>query len=132
MLNRPLPVERLDITGGSDSDGDLHSELGSPVDGNFRDGSPDRDFTRDESTDQELSEEASYRESEAFGHLWAGIRFLNLTVFHLQMTTLLPVPEFSQPGKSVKLLVDDWLCRKMEKLNLTIAGGYPSRNAETA
>ena len=33
---------------------------------------------------------------------------------------------------SVKLLVDDWLCRKMEKLNLTITEGYPSRNAETA
>ena len=32
---------------------------------------------------------------------------------------------------SVKLPVD-WLCRKMEKLNLTITEGYPSRNAETA
>ena len=32
---------------------------------------------------------------------------------------------------SVKLPVDDWLCRKM-KLNLTIAEGYPSRNTETA
>ena len=50
------------------------------------------------------------------------------------MTTLLPVPEFNQPGKSssVKLPVDDWLCRKMEKLNLTVAEGYPSRNTETA
>ena len=33
---------------------------------------------------------------------------------------------------SVKLPVDDWLCRKMEKLNLTVAKGYPSRNTETA
>ena len=33
---------------------------------------------------------------------------------------------------SVKLLVDNWLCRKMEKLNLTVAEGYPSRNTETA
>ena len=33
---------------------------------------------------------------------------------------------------SVKLPVDDWLCRKMEKLNLAITEGYPSRNAETA
>ena len=32
---------------------------------------------------------------------------------------------------SVKLPVDDWLCRKMEKLNLTVAEGYPSRNTET-
>ena len=33
---------------------------------------------------------------------------------------------------SVNLPVDDWLCRKMEKLNLTITEGYPSRNTETA
>ena len=33
---------------------------------------------------------------------------------------------------SVKLPVDEWLCRKMEKLNLTITQGYPSRNAETS
>ena len=33
---------------------------------------------------------------------------------------------------SVKLPVDDWLCRKMEKLNLTVTEGYPSRNTETA
>ena len=32
----------------ADSDGDLHSEPGSPVNDNFRDGSPDRDFTRDD------------------------------------------------------------------------------------
>ena len=46
------------------------------------------------------------------------------------MTTLLPV----QPtGKvSVKLPVDDWLCRKMGKLNLTIIEGYPARNTDTA
>ena len=47
----------------SDSDGDLHSEPGSAVDDNFRDSSPDRDFTRNEAADQELSEEASYRET---------------------------------------------------------------------
>ena len=40
----------------------------------------------------------------------------------------------TQPtGKvSIQLQADDWLCRKLEKLNLTIAEGYPSRNAETA
>ena len=47
----------------------LHAELigsdsggpGSPVDGNIRDGSPD--LIRDESADQELSEESTYRET---------------------------------------------------------------------
>ena len=33
---------------------------------------------------------------------------------------------------SVKLPVYDWLCKKMEKLNLTITEGYPARNSETA
>ena len=42
----------MDVTGGSDSDGDLQSEPGSPIDDNCWDGSPDRDFTRDESADQ--------------------------------------------------------------------------------
>ena len=33
---------------------------------------------------------------------------------------------------SLKLPMDDWLCRKMEKLNLTLAEGYPSKNTQTA
>ena len=33
---------------------------------------------------------------------------------------------------SVKLPLDDWLCRKMGKLNLTITEGYPARNTDTA
>ena len=33
---------------------------------------------------------------------------------------------------SVKLPVDEWLCWKMEKLNLTITEGYPSKNAEAS
>ena len=31
---------------------------------------------------------------------------------------------------SVKLPVDDWLCRKMSSLNLTIREGYPTRNTD--
>ena len=40
----------------------------------------------------------------------------------------------TQPtGKvSVKLPVDDWLCKKMDKQNLTITEGYPARNTDTA
>ena len=38
-----------------------------------------------------------------------------------------------QPGKvSVNVPVDDWLCRKFEKLNITVQEGYPSRASETA
>ena len=31
---------------------------------------------------------------------------------------------------SVKLPVDEWLCRKMSNLNLTITEGYPTRNTD--
>ena len=33
---------------------------------------------------------------------------------------------------SAKLLVDDWLYKKMDKINLTITEGYPARNTDTA
>ena len=89
---------------------------------------------KDVSGNQELSEEASYRETIR------GVR--SFMGWH-------KIPEFNsvsfsddnpfagsrvQPtGKvSVKLPVDDWLCQNMEKLNLTITEGYPSRNTEIA
>ena len=38
-----------------------------------------------------------------------------------------------QTGKvSVKVPVDDWLCRKFEKLNVTVQEGYTSHASETA
>ena len=46
---------------GSDSEEELQSEPGYPVDGNIRDSSPD--LTRDESADQEVSEGSPYRET---------------------------------------------------------------------
>ena len=114
----------------SDREEDLQSQPGSPVGDNFRYGSPDKE----DSSDQELSEEASYRETIR------GVR--SFMGWH-------KIPEFDsvsssddnpfassrvQPtGKvSMKVPVDNWLCRKMEKLNLTITEGYPSRNTETA
>ena len=50
-------------TSGFESEDEQHSETGSLLEGNCRDDSPARDLTRDESTDQKLSEEASYRET---------------------------------------------------------------------
>ena len=47
------------FTGGSESDEDLQSEPGSPVDGNPQGELPDRDDT----AEQDLSEEANYRET---------------------------------------------------------------------
>ena len=63
-VDQTLTSGRVDqSTSGSESEDDQHSEAGSQLEGNFRDGSPDRDFTGNESADQELSEEASYRET---------------------------------------------------------------------
>ena len=40
-------------------------------------------------------------------------------------------PKMQTQGKvSVHLPTDEWLCRKISKLNLTLADGYPSRGAE--
>ena len=44
---------------------------------------------------------------------------------------LSPVPE-PHIHMSIKVPVDDWLCRKFEKLNVTVQEGYPSRTSETA
>ena len=46
---------------GSDSEEELQSEPGYPVDGNVRDDSPD--LTKNASADQDLSEESTYRET---------------------------------------------------------------------
>ena len=128
------PTGEGDLSAASDSEADQLSLKGSLDDEILRDRSPDRDVPRDEA-DQEPTEEANYRETIR------GVRsFMN---WH-------KIPEFEtvssaaddnpfagarvQPtGKvSVKLPVDDWLCRKMSKLNLTITEGYPTRNTNNA
>ena len=40
-------------------------------------------------------------------------------------------PKLHTPGKvSVNLPTDEWLCKKMSKLNLTLVQGYPTRTSE--
>ena len=40
-------------------------------------------------------------------------------------------PKTVTPGKvSVKMPTEEWLCRKLGKLNLTLVEGYPSRGSE--
>ena len=128
------PTSEGDLSAASDSEADQLSLTSSLDDEIHRDLSPTRDVPRDEA-DQEPTEEANYRET------MRGVRsFMN---WH-------KIPEFEtvssaaddnpfagarvQPtGKvSVKLPVDDWLCRKMSKLNLTITEGYPTRNTDNA
>ena len=126
------PTGEGDLSGASDSEADQLSFTGSLDDEIHRDRSPDRGVPRDKA-DQEPTEEANYRET------MRGVRsFMN---WH-------KIPEFEtmssaaddnpfagarvQPtGKvSVKLPVDDWLCRKMSIFNLNITEGYPTRNTD--
>ena len=84
--------------------------------------------------DQELSAEQSYRET------LRGVR---------SFMAWKDIPEFdsasssqddnpftgrsSLTGKvSVKVPVDEWLCKKFEKINITLQEGYPTHNSETA
>ena len=117
---------------GSDNEEEFHSEPGSPVDGNVRDGSPD--LTRDESADQELPEESTYRETIRGVRSFMG--WHQIPEFDIVSSTdnnPFAGSRAKPTGKvSVKLPGDDWLCRKMEKLNLTVAEGYPSKNTQTA
>ena len=40
-------------------------------------------------------------------------------------------PKLQTPGKvSVNLPIDEWLCKKMSKLNLTLVQGYPTRTSK--
>ena len=73
------------------------------------------------------------RLSEGSDPSWAGIRSLTTTI-HLPpwMIILFAGSRTKPAGKvSVRLPVDEWLCRKFERLNVTVAEGYLSRNSET-
>ena len=57
------PSGEGDVSAASDSEGDQQSVTGSLSDESYWYGSPDRDLPREEAADQELSEEANYRET---------------------------------------------------------------------
>ena len=82
---------------------------------------------------QTLSEEQNYRET------MRGIRsFMGWTHIPDMDTTTATSddnpfagPKTQPTGKvSVNMPIDEWLCRKMGKLNLTLVEGYPSRSPE--
>ena len=120
------PTGEGDLSAASDGEADQLSVTGS-LDGDIhRDWSADRD-----DPDSESTEEANYRE------MMRGVRsFMN---WH-------KVPEFEtvsstaddnpfagghvQPTGKVSVSVDDWLCRKMSRDNLTVKEGYPTRNTD--
>ena len=88
----------------------------------------------EDTTDQDLSEDANYRETIRGVRSFMG--WHQIPDYDSTSSSLDDNPFASSRAKptgkvSVKLPVDEWLCRKFEKLNVTVAEGYPSRNTET-
>ena len=86
-------------------------------------------------TDQELSAEQTYRETIRRVRSFMG--WNQVPKFDSASSSQDDNPfagtRSQQPSKmSVKVPVDDWLCRKFEKLSVTMQEGYPSRASETA
>ena len=128
-LHNQLPPigQDSDIARQSDSEAELDGEPSSPASIHCQGDLPDT------ATDQDLSEDANYRETIR------GVRsFMNW--HHIPDCDNSAASMDDNPfagsrvkttGK-VKLPVDEWLCKKLEKLNVTIAEGYPARNSETS
>ena len=128
------PTGEGDVSAASDSEADQLSDTGSLDDEIHLDRSADRDVSRDDHK-SEPTEEANYRET------MRGVRsFMNwhkVPEFETVSSTADDNPfagaRVKPTGKvSVKLPVDDWLCRKMSSLNLTLTEGYPTRNMDNS
>ena len=78
-------------------------------------------------SDRVLSEDQNYRETvRGVRALWDG------TTSRTSRTDNPWVGHRAQPGGKVSVLLppEDWLCRKLENLNLVLIEGYPSKSSE--
>ena len=81
--------------------------------------------------DRSLSEEQSYRETMRGIRSYMGWTHIPDTTAGSSDDDHFAGPRLQTPGKvSVQLPTDEWLCRKLAKLNLTLTDGYLSRSAE--
>ena len=130
LHNQSPPIgQNSEVARESDSEAELDAEPASPASVHCQGDLPDT------ATDQDLSEDANYRETIR------GVRsFMNwhhIPDYDNSAASMDDNPfagsRVKTTGKvSVKLPVDEWFCKKLEKLNVTIAEGYPSRNSETS
>ena len=121
-----------DVDISSDSDSVVHElPTGQAEEGELSD--PDLDISVTD-TDQASTEEQNYRET------MHGVRsYMGCThVPHIDSNKSSAIdnpfaaPKQQPVGKvSVNLPTGDWLCRKMDGLNLTLTQGYLSRSSET-
>ena len=143
--NRPLSSEPADTGSPAlhrsrrDSISSLSSEAGStsdnpPLDLYTEEGELSEDPDQPvPDPDQPVSEEQNYRDTmqgiRSFMG-WSHIPELDNTASTSDDNPFAG-PKTVTPGKvSVKMPTEDWLCRKLAKLNLTLVEGYPSRGSE--
>ena len=104
--------------------------LGITEEGELSDIEQDLSFT---DADQALSSEQNYRETMRGIRLYMGWSHIPDVDAALSSTEDNPFADPKQQPTSkisVNLPTDNWLCRKMERLNVTLAHGYPSRGSD--
>ena len=128
-MNKPLPgVQPDEFAGESDSEAEVDGEPASPASVHVQGDLPE------DATEQDLSEDANYRETIRGVRSFMG--WHQIPDYDNSSSSVddnpFAVSRTKPAGKvSVRLPVDEWLCRKFERLNVTVAEGYPSRNSET-
>ena len=128
FTHRPSDSE-MDFDSASDSES-LPPVLANSEEGEISDIEQDLSLT---DADQTLSEEQNYRETMRGIRSYMGWGHIPDIDSALSSSEDNPfaAPKQQPAGKvSVKLPTDDWLCRKMDRLNLTLTRGYPSRGSE--
>ena len=121
----------------SDMDTDSNSDaesipvmFGNTEEGELSDIEQDVSLTE---ADQTLSEEQNCRETMSGVRSFMGWTHIPEVDSALSSSEDNPFPApKQQPASktSVTLPTDDWFCRKMDRLNLTLVQGYPSRSSE--
>ena len=134
QLTSAFDTSRKESLSSSEADSDSLSSDRPPLDIFPEEGELSDDQKANLSDhNQSLSEEQSYRET------MRGIRsymsWNHIPDIDSGATTSednpFVGPKLHTPGKvSVNLPTDEWLCRKMSKLNITLVQGYPTRTSE--
>ena len=133
-LTRAFDTTRQESPSPSDSDSDSLSSDRPPIDIFPEEGELSDDQEANLSDhEQSLSEEQSY--CETMRGIRSYMSWDHIPDIDSGTTTSednpFAGPKLHTPGKvSVNLPTDEWLCRKMSKLNITLVQGYPTRTSE--
>ena len=129
LSDQSLFISRnAEVAAESESEAELVGEPASPA------SIHDQSDLPETTTDQDLSEDANYRENIRGVRSFMGWHHIPDYNSAASMDdNPFAGSRVKRTGKVfVRLPVDEWLCRKMEKLNLTVAEGYPSSNSENS